>query len=244
LEYVAQNATELVILDYATQEPVLYLPEAHLANLDVAGDYKLTSGGQQGLDILGWNRASGNSFVIYTPLLSMKFLELSTGSTLKNKTNDTITEIEQIEVDNTDEFETSYPIESIKVYQLNQSGRNILSKLTVESFDDTIVTLASATDGWLLIVYETISNTQELLIGKFQNKGFFSLLGEIDVYNRNDAIQEKLKFNFPKIDIINSFNVEILNNTDTNQMFAIQCQALVEESIDKSLIRIIKRQQG
>jgi hypothetical protein len=33
-------------------------------------------------------------------------------------------------------------------------------------------------------------------------------------------------------------------NIRPNQMFAIQCQALVEESIDKSLIRIIKRQQG
>ena len=241
MEYVVQGNSELVILNYETKEPVLYLPEAHLTHIDIEGDYRTTSGGTQGLDLLGWNRAAGDTFVIYTPLLSMKLLELSSGSQLQVNNNQLTTEVEQIEINNSATFETTYPPESIKVYQLNQSGYSILSKLVVDNIDEATVTLSSTTDGWLLVIYETISNIEELAIGKFINKGFFTIIGEVDIYNRNDATKEQLKFEFPKVNIVNSFNVKVLNNIDTGQVFTMQCQALVEDSIDKSLIRIIKR---
>jgi len=246
LEYSIQGDSQIVIMEYQTKKPLLYLPEGHMTHIEIENDARVSSGGEQGLSLLGWNRNASDGFIVYTPLFSMKFLELASGTVLEDASGN-ITEIETVEMNSNKTVSLNYNIDITKpyyVYQLNSSGRNMTNLLEIDNVVDNVITLKNNASNWVLVVYQTIGNIERLDIGKFINKGFYSMSGTTEVYNRNDSSKELLYFEFPKISIEHSFNIKILNNTDTGQVFSMRCQALVEESINKSLIRIIKRKQG
>lgn len=245
MEYAIKGKTRVVFLDYQTKTPILYLPNVFMGHVEVEGVHRTTSGGEQGLDFLGWNRNAGDSFILYTSLFSMKFLEMTAGSLLEEK-QEIIKEIQHFELNEaTDEIELDYTplkIEKTFVYQLNSSGRYIEKQININTISDNNLTLEENVDHSVVVIYDTLANVEKVDIGKFLNKGFISIVGDTDIYNRDTGEKEKLYFEFPKININNSFNVKMLNSDEQmNQMFTMECQALVEEKIGKSLVRIIKR---
>lgn len=244
-EYLIQGYSQISILEYTTKKPILYFPEAHVANMKIESSSRIGSGGQQGLDLIGWNSQADGQFLILSPIFSMKFLEIAAGSEIKEQSH-IYMEMETHLIENNTIALTNVPVENteIKVYQLNSSGKLILNEISIDNVDSNIVELTGEHSNWALILYYVQDNVELLDIGKFVNKGYYSIIGNFEIYNNISAEKELLKFEFPKVLINNSFNVKVLNNRNPEEVYILQCQALLEETINKSLLRIIRRIEG
>jgi len=244
-EYLIQGYSQISILEYVTKKPVLYFPEAHVANIQVESNSRIGSGGKQNLDLIGWNTEGDGQFVILSPIFSMKFLEIAAGSEIKERSH-IFMEMETQMIENNEIILVNIPAENkeIKVYQLNSSGKLILDEIDIANINENTLELNGNHSGWALIFYY-IEDTVELLdIGKFVNKGYYSVIGNFEIYNNVSAEKEILRFEFPKVLINNSFNVKLMNNRNPEEVYMLQCQALLEEEINKSLLRIIRRVEG
>lgn len=230
LEYGTRGCSNVVIADYKTKTPILYLSEALFSSIDSEGEYKVSTGGEQGMSLLGWNTESSTQFVVQTPVFSMKFLEMAAGARREIK-QDSVVNMETIEGDGTTEIELEYVPDAsfIKVFKLNNSGGFIVSSLTVESVDEKVLTLNEAQSGWVLVLYKHDADIDQVNIGKFINSGFYCIYGKLEIYDQNQAVSDILYFEFPKVEIKYSFNLKMLNSNSPNQLFSIYCNALKEE---------------
>jgi hypothetical protein len=239
MEHGIRGFSDVVISKYKDREPVLYLSEVVFTNIVTEGDYKVASGGQDGFDLLGWNTSSKSQFIIKTPVFSMNFLEMSAGGELQ-KQETLIHEVETIELDDTDTFDLSYlPVltEVFKIYLMDKTSRIIVQEIEMKEIDEKTITLKSSYNNWIMIIYTYEKEAEIVNIGKFINKGFYTLYGKTTLTSLSTSSESVLYFHFPKVEIIHSFDLKMLNSSSPNQFFNIHCNAIKE---DGSLVRLIK----
>jgi hypothetical protein len=242
MEYVIQGYSQVTILEHTTKTPVLFFPEAYFTNIQLESKNKIGSGGQQGLDLIGWGTESEGKFLIYSPIFSMKFLELMSGSDLKNMEYSFIeTELQEINNNTITLLNLPDTESDIEVYQLNSSGKQIMGQIIISNIDGKEILLDGNSDGWALIIYRIKEEVEIIDVGKIINKGYYSIVGNVQIYDNISAESQLLRFEFPKVIINNNFNIKVLNSRNPEEIFTLHCHALVEEKIDKSLLRIIKR---
>ena len=248
--YGVHNVGNVLILEYMTKKPVLYLPEVTFSGIDLENEFKHESGGHQGMSLIGWNAAPDAKFTIQTPVLSMKFLELAAAGDIESNTS-LLHEVEVLDLDSNHAAKLSFePSQSnpIYVFAVDTSGRQILQEITVYSLSTDngkhYITLSNpVASGLIMIFYYTTDTADVLNLGPEVNKGYYTLIGETGIYNEQTANEEQLKFQFPKVQIIQSFNLKMLNAKSPNQMFAIICHALKDEK-EKVLFKLMKRVEG
>jgi len=246
LEYTIQGDIKVLLSDYSNGQPVLFLPKAYMSHIKVDTKPVVSQGGEQNISMLGWSDKQNDTFLLQSSLFSMKFLELAVGSQLL-KENTRIAETETIQVINSDVVNLSYmPVPNLKIHAflLNNTGSFLNEQLDIIAVNGQEIQFSKNISGWVLIKYLTEQNVEVLNIGKFANKGFYQLLGEVDIYNKETAELEILKFEFFKVAIHNHFNLKMISNNNLNQLFTIHCQAMGEEKFNKAIMRLIKREEG
>jgi hypothetical protein len=230
LEYVIQGCADIVIKNYKTQLPILYLPEAFLSNVHSEGEYKTSVGGKQGMNLLGWNTENNSTFIIQTPVVTMQILEMTAGGsrTTQNRAVNTMERIEGMGSNIITLSHSPIDIPSIQVFRLSQSGHTIATSLEIDSLDENELTLTTSENDWILVLYSFNGEVDEINIGKFQNGGYCIIEGITNIYNENTGVSEPLYFKFPKVDITPSFNIKMLNSKNPDYLFHIYCNALKE----------------
>ncbi|MFA6711176.1 MAG: hypothetical protein WCS33_00470 [Candidatus Caldatribacteriota bacterium] len=245
MEFGIRGASNVLLSKYGNKEPILFLPEITFTDINLEGEFVPSKGGQQGMNLIAWNENAEATFRIRTPIFSMEFLEITAGSELVTKET-FIHEIQvlQLDEDNKAKLKSSPSNKRpIFVFELNVSGRQITNKITEKNYvidGDEITVTTSLTGDWILVYYYHKTSIQIVEIGKFVNMGYLSLLGETEIYNQDSGNTEFLKFDFPKIEIRQQFNLQMLNATNPDQFFFMDCVALIENPEDKVLLRLMK----
>ncbi len=246
MEFGVQGLSNVMLLDYVTKSPILFLKEVLFTNIGLVGDLVKQKGGEQGLNLMAWNNKSDATFTIHTPIFSMKFLEVSAGADFYQK-EQIVAEVELLEVED-DKATLKYePIESKEffIYEMDKSARNMLDQVIDYDLDgQDIILETSISNEWILVFYYHKDQYNINNIGKFINRGFYTLVGTATLYNQNEAKEEELKFEFPKVQINQQFNLQMLNSKNPNQIFSIECTALIESTNDKTLLRLMTRDEG
>lgn len=230
MEYVIQGCSDVVIKNYKNQFPILYLPEAFLSSIHSEGEYKTSSGGKQGMSLIGWNTENDSHFVIQTPTITMQILEMTAGGSRESQIK-IVNTMERIEGIGSNTITLShFPIDvsSIQVFRLSQSGNTIATPLEVDNLNGKSLTLTTSENDWILVLYSFNGEVDEINIGKFKNQGYCIIEGITDIYNENTGVSEKLYFKFPKVEISPNFNIQMLNNNNPDYLFNIYCNALKE----------------
>ena len=242
MEHSIQGYSQVTILEYVNKTPILFFPQAFFTSIDMKGESRIGSGGQQGLDLIGWNTENNGTFLIHTPMFTMKLLEVIAGTKVK-EINESFMEVEVSEIDNNTItlLNTPFRADLMQIYQLDSTGKFISNSIAIGSVDDTVVTLNGNYDGWALVTYYIQEEIDLLEIGKFNDEGYYTIIGSLEMYNKLTTITETLRFEFPKVIINNSFDIKTLNNRNPDEVFTLNCQALIEDKMNKSLLRIIKR---
>ena len=80
MEFGIRGASNVLLLSLATNEPVMFLPQITFSHLNMEGNFVPSTGGRQGMNLVAWNENSQANFRIRTPVFSMKFLKISSGS--------------------------------------------------------------------------------------------------------------------------------------------------------------------
>jgi len=242
MEFGIHGNANLVLLDH-TSKPVLFLPQVLFSNIDFQGAYVDASGGQQNMQLMGWSESATANFAIHTPIFSMRLLEIASGSLL-NRVSQTVHSIDIIELDLENKGKLDFlPLDNkpFFVFELNPSGKQVASEIQSDdySMDDKEITITKQLAGdWILVYYYYTSEVDMVEIGKFMNKGYFTIVGETVVHNKETGEEVLLKFEFPKVSIKNHFDLDMLNANNPDQVFIIVCSAVVEGSKDKVLARI------
>lgn len=242
MEYLIKNMANILLLDYETKEPLLFIPEALFSNINLSGELKSSRGGTEGLTLISWNSGASVSFLLQTPILSMEFLEISTKGKL-NKGKFLTHEIEVIELDSEGRGELKYtPSEEkdIYIFSLDKSGRFIKKPIFHYDLEENILKDLQPKADWFLVFYYHKAFCQKLDIGKTMMSGYYSIIGNVNIYNKETSETEVFKFEFPKINIEQLIDLNLLNSSNPNQRFNLQCQALVENEKDKVLLRLVK----
>lgn len=245
MEFGIRGASNVLLLSLATNEPVMFLPQITFSHLNMEGNFVPSTGGRQGMNLVAWNENSQANFRIRTPIFSMKFLKISSGSSLSNK-EIFVHEIESLEIDEDNKVKLKFipsDKKSFFIFELNVSGQQIVKKLleTDYSIDEDVITItASLASDWVLVYYYHKTLLEIVEIGKSVNSGYYSLIGETTIYNQNTTEEELLKFQFPKIEIQYQFDLQMLNAENPDQFFAMDCAALVDNPEDMILLRLMK----
>lgn len=245
MEFGIHGNASILLLEASTSTPVLYLPEVLFSNIHLEGVYTKASGGEQNMQLLGWNDSAAADFLINTPVFSMKFLELAAGSSLQT-TTEPIYQIDILELDTENKAELNFQPLATKpffVFELNVSGRQVVDNIVEADFtlNDQEITIDKDIAGdWILVYYYYTSEIEKVKIGKFINQGYFKILGQTIIYNQDTGEEEVLKFEFPRVNIRHQFNINMLNANNPEQVFTMFCTAIADDSKDKMLAKIFK----
>lgn len=245
MEFGIRGASNVLLSRIVDSEPVIFLPQVTFSHLNMEGNFLPSKGGKQGMNLIAWNENSQANFRIQTPVFSMKFLEISSGSSLVDK-EDFIHEIQVLEIDEENKVKLEFIPSNKKpffIFELNTSGKQIINKLLEKdySIDEDVITItASLVGDWILVYYYHKILLEIVKIGKTANLGYYSLIGETTIYNQNTAQEELLKFEFPKIEIQYQFDLQMLNAENPAQFFTMDCIALIESPEDMILLKLMK----
>lgn len=245
MEFGIRGTSNVLISRLSDEDPIIFLPNVSFSGIHVEGEFVSSRGGEGGMNLIAWNENVKADFRLTTPIFSMNFLSITTGSTLNVKEG-LIHETEILECDEENKIKLkSIPSDKkpLFIFELDKSGRQIVNKISKENFEqdgDIIEILVSLAGDWVLVYYYHKTTIEQLQIGKPENLGYCSLVGDTIIYNRNTAESESLKFEFPKIEIKNQFDLNILNADNPNQYFVMDCSAVVKDSKDKVLLRMAK----
>lgn len=230
-EYALKGFADILIVNYQTGEPVIFLPEALFSNIIEDGSkYTDSAGGERGLSLLGWNVSPDMKFAVQVPYFSPKFIELASGGKMGIDSN--VHAIERIEVNN-NELELSHTPNNLNkyVYQLNKSGKTLLNNVVDYTIEDNVITLTQENmSGYFLIFYFYNISINYINI-EFKDKPFFTVYGKASLYNEVDSVETELKFIIPKVQIENIFDLKMLNSpASPGTRYTLLCHALREDN--------------
>ncbi len=249
-EFLLQSSSNCILIDKKTNEPVLYIPQANFSQIAIDKNYVAAKGGRQQFPrIIGWDYSGDGSFIVTSSSFSLAFLEVAAGG-LKRIEEDFYYNMETYTpqgYDNPKKLEREQIDEdSIKVYWLNSSGKQISGICNDYSFDpyENELTIDNPILGHdVLVFYQNKANIESLYFGNFKKDNVYSLVGNFEIYNENTSEKEILFFEFPKIQILHTLDLRILNSDNPDQVYGIKCQAFVDTQ-KGVILKLMRRVEG